>query len=100
MRGKRRSQQSPITKLARGEACLIRIPHVCNANPETTVPCHYRLAGMSGLAFIPPVFLVAFGCGPCHAWVDSHHDAETRLAHAEGVFRTLDRLRELGVSLW
>ena len=99
MTGKRRLEQASITKLAMGQPCEIRIPGVCNGNPETTAPCHYRLAGMSGMGFIPPVFMFAFGCASCHSWVDSHHDNDTRLAHAEGVFRTLGKLKAMGVTL-
>lgn len=99
MTGKRRREQSPITKLAKGQPCEIRIYGACNGNPETTVPCHYRLAGLSGMSYIPPVFMFAFGCSGCHRYVDTHHDAETRLAHAEGCFRTLAKLKSMGVSL-
>ena len=101
MTGKRRREQQPITRLARGQPCTIRIPGVCAPSPEneTTVPCHYRLAGLSGAGFIPPPFMFAFGCFACHQYVDSHHDAETRLAHAEGCFRTLGKLKKMGVSL-
>ena len=97
MTGKRRREQSPITKLARGEACEIRLPGICNGNPETTSPCHYRLIGLSGFGFIPDAWMVAWGCSGCHAWVDSHHDDETRLAFAHGVFRTLAKLVARGV---
>ena len=99
MIGKRRKEQAPITKLVRGMPCKIRIVGICNGNPETTVPCHYRLAGLSGAGYIPPVFMVAAGCSSCHAYVDSHHDAETRLAHCEGVFRTLAEFKKMGVHL-
>jgi hypothetical protein len=84
----RRSKQSKTTKLAKGQPCLIRLPGICNGNPETTVPCHFRLSGISGMGFISPEFLIAFGCSSCHAYVDSHRDAETQLAFAHGVFRT------------
>jgi putative nuclease YbcO-like protein len=97
MTGKRRRQQSPITRLARGQACLIRIPQACNANPETTCSCHFRLPGLSGAGFIPDALFIAFGCSGCHAWVDSHHDDETQLAFSHGVFRTQARLMEMGV---
>ena len=99
MTGKRRREQSPVTKLAKGQDCEIRLVGICNGNSETTVPCHYRLSGMSGMSFIPPVFMFAFGCSSCHAYIDTHHDTDTRLAHAEGCFRTLGRLKEMGVSL-
>lgn len=37
-----------LRKEARGRECQIRIPGVCNGNPETVVLTHYRLAGTCG----------------------------------------------------
>lgn len=37
-------------KAARSRACTVRIPGVCNHNPETSVLAHYRLAGTCGTA--------------------------------------------------
>lgn len=88
-----------LRKLAKGQACMIRLPGVCNGNQETTVLCHYRLIGVSGLGMKSPDILAAWGCSACHAHVDTHHDAETRLAHCEGVFRTLAKLKQMGISL-
>jgi len=99
MTGKRRQSQKKFTDLAKGRKCEIRVPGVCNFNPETTVPCHYRLAGLAGLAFIPPVFMFAFGCSACHTYCDTHHDDSTRLMHAEGCFRTLAALKRMGISI-
>ncbi len=36
-------------KEARGRDCQIRIPGVCNFNPETTVLTHYRMSGTCGM---------------------------------------------------
>lgn len=96
-RGKRRVAQAPITSMARGEPCLIRIPGTCNGDPATTVPCHFRLSGLSGAGYIPDALYVAWGCSACHTYCDSNHDDETQLAFAYGVFRTQARLKELGV---
>lgn len=35
-----------------------------------------------------PDLIGAWGCSSCHAYVDTHKDAETQLAFAHGVFRT------------
>lgn len=99
MTGKRRREQQSITRLARGQPCEIRLVGICNGNEQTTVPCHYRLSGLSGMSFIPDAFMVAWGCSACHLHCDTHHDVDTRLAHAEGVFRTLAKLKKMGVSL-
>lgn len=100
MIGKRRRAQKRITDLARGQPCLIRLPQACNGNPETTVPCHFRMLGLSGFGLIPDPIFIAFGCSACHAYVDSHRDAETQLAFAQAVFRTQSRLAELRVLTW
>ncbi len=88
-----------LRKLARGKECLIRIPGICNGDPGTTVLCHYRLMGLSGMGIKSPDLVAAWGCSSCHAYVDTHHDPATRLAHAEGVFRTQAELKKLGVKL-
>lgn len=33
-----------LRKAARGRECQVRIPGVCNGNPETTILAHIRLA--------------------------------------------------------
>ena len=79
---------SKLTSLAKGRPCQIRLSGICNHDSETTVPCHFRLAGISGMGFKSPDLLVAHGCSACHAYVDSHKDSHTQLAFAHGVFRT------------
>lgn len=79
---------------------MIRVPQVCNGNPETVVGCHYRLVGTSGMGLKPPDLAIAWGCSACHAYVDTHHDPVTRLMHAEGVFRTQSVLVKEGLLTW
>ncbi|GKX47996.1 MULTISPECIES: DUF1364 domain-containing protein [Pectobacterium] len=83
-------------KEARGRDCQIRIPGVCNFNPETTVLAHYRLAGTCGTGIKPGDIQGAWACSSCHDEIDRrtrHTDTETaRLCHAEGVMRTLNIL--------
>lgn len=91
---------SKLTKEARGRECQVRIPGVCNFNPETTVAAHYRLAGTSGTAIKPDDIQAAWACSACHDEVDRRTrliDAnEARLMHAEGVMRTQEILRKEG----
>jgi hypothetical protein len=42
-----------LTKQARGRACTVRIPGVCNFNPDTSVLAHYRMADTCGTAIKP-----------------------------------------------
>ena len=83
---------SKLTKLARGRECQVRLP-CCNHNPETTVLAHYRLAGTCGVGMKPNDLQGAWACSACHDEIDRrtrNFDNEfVRLAHAEGVFRTI-----------
>lgn len=92
---------SKLTKAARGRECQIRIPGVCNFNPETTVLAHYRLAGTCGTGIKPHDEQAAWACSSCHDEIDRRTrnvDSDTaRLCHAEGVMRTQQVLREEGL---
>ncbi|MGH9825355.1 MAG: nuclease domain-containing protein [Blastocatellia bacterium] len=66
---------------------------VCNHNPETTVACHVRIIGISGIGMKSTQFLVAFGCSACHAVCDGRVKSaytyeERRLMLLEGMCRT------------
>lgn len=54
---------------ARGEDCTLRLPGVCNFQPETTVlahvPCGQRGIGMKG-----PDQISAYTCSACHDALD------------------------------
>jgi hypothetical protein len=86
---------TPARKAARGQPCMIRIPGICNGNPETTVLAHYRLAGYCGTGLKPDDQMGAWACSSCHDVVDHRKNAINgprregiRLMHAEGVMRT------------
>jgi hypothetical protein len=87
-----------LRKQARGRDCQVRLVGICNFNPETTVLAHVRLIGISGMGMkVPCDLLGAWACSACHAYCDSHHDAETNAAFAEGVFRTQNILWREGL---
>ncbi|MCL2899772.1 DUF1364 domain-containing protein [Brenneria tiliae] len=81
-----------LRKEARNRECQVRIPGICNHNPETTVLAHYRLSGTCGTGIKPADIQGAWACSACHDEIDRrtrYTDAETaRLFHAEGVMRT------------
>ena len=94
---------SRLTKLARGRECQVRLPR-CNYNVETTVLAHYRLAGTCGAGMKPNDLQGAWACSACHDEIDRrtrNFDNEfVRLAHAEGVMRTIDILiKEAAIKL-
>lgn len=85
-----------LRNYARGMPCMIRIPGVCNCRPDTTVLCHLRMSGISGMGLKANDLLAAWGCSACHSWADSNGD-EGRHALLEGMARTQAELIRLGV---
>ena len=93
---------SALTKLARGRDCQVRL-NGCNGNSETVVAAHYRSVSLgSGMAYKGNDWLSAWACSACHDLIDGRrydfslsHDA-IRLAHLEGVVRTLIQLQTAG----
>lgn len=97
------SKQTKLTKAARGRDCQVRLPG-CPNNTETTVLAHYRLAGTCGVGIKPNNLQGAWCCDYCHGVCDGRIKVpagmtreEIRLAHAEGVMRTIDILVREGV---
>ena len=88
-----------LKKEARGRGCMIRLPGICNHNSETVVLAHVRMAGVSGMGITADDLLGAWACSSCHDASDrrSHTDLDrdyVRLAHLEGVIRTIAQLRK------
>ena len=92
------SKQTKFTKAACGRDCQIRIPGVCNGNPETTVLAHLRLAGTRcGTGLKPHDLQAAWACSACHDAVDARRKTDfsreqLRTMHMEGMVRTIDIL--------
>jgi hypothetical protein len=89
-------------KLAKGKPCMVRLPDVCNHNPDTVVLAHIRLLGISGMGMKSPDLIGAWACSSCHDAIDrrSHMDLDrdyVRLAHFEGMARTIAELYKLEV---
>ena len=89
-----------LRKLARGMDCTVRIPGVCNFNPETTVLAHVRQVGISGMGRKAPDLLAAYACSACHEYCDTHRDAQTELDFLRGVMRTQYLLIEGALVRW
>jgi hypothetical protein len=88
-----------LRKYAEQKPCLIRVPQVCSFVPEQTVLCHVRMSGISGMNLKVPDLLAAFGCAPCHAYVDANHD-DSELRLLQGVMRTQAYLIERNIVKW
>jgi hypothetical protein len=91
---------SRLRDAARGQDCTVRLPGICNFNPETTVLGHYRIN--SGIAMKPIDLCGAWICSDCHDAVDGRaKTAFSRemldLAHLEGMVRTIEALHKRGL---
>jgi hypothetical protein len=91
-----------LRKAARGRGCMIRLPGICNHNSETTVLAHVRLAGVSGMGIKADDLLGAWCCSACHDAIDRRSNMDldrdyVRLAHLEGMVRTIAQLRKEGL---
>ena len=84
-----------LRELARGKPCLLRIPGICNYDPETTVLAHVRIAG-TGMGRKPHDLAGIWACSACHDVLDgrSKHDqytrTEVRAMALDGLVRTLE----------
>jgi len=96
------SEMTYLRKLAKDRPCMVRLPEICNHNNETTVLAHVRLPGISGMGMKSPDLIAAWACSACHDAIDrrSHTDLErdyVRLAHLEGMARTINELAKEGL---
>ena len=84
-----------LRNLAKFKECQIRVPGICNFNPETTVLCHNRRGAVAGMKQKPPDLCGAWGCSDCHAVTggavktDLYTKDELDLMFADGQNRTL-----------
>lgn len=92
-----------LRKAAKDRGCTVRIPGVCNFNSQTVVLAHVRLSGISGMGTKAPDLLGAWACSACHDEVDGRTNKsslsrdELRLAHFEGMARTIAQLVKEGL---
>lgn len=92
-----------IRQAARGEDCAVRIPFVCNGDPETVVLAHAPSVD-SGMARKSPDWWGAFCCSNCHDYLDGRRgsaDPEWANNRAKywlsGIFETQKKLRDKGL---
>jgi hypothetical protein len=91
---------SKLRKSAQGQECQIRIPGVCNGNPETTVLAHLNGGGMGAKR---SDIHAAYACSDCHDFVDgrSGHDNREQsnrvIYHLQGVIRTQEIMLKEGL---
>lgn len=66
-----RIKNKKLTNSAKGEQCTLRIPGVCNFNPETTVFAHMNGGGMG---YKHHDIHGCYACSDCHDWLDRRYD--------------------------
>lgn len=81
---------------------MVRLPGICNHNSETVVLAHLRMPGISGMSVKANDLLGSWCCSACHDAIDrrSHKDMDRdylRLAHFEGIARTIAQLAKEGI---
>ena len=89
-----------LRKYAQGKPCMIRVPGICNGNPETTVLAHFRLSGVSGMGKKAPDLLGAWACSDCHKYVDTRRNDRDSRMFLEGIIRTQYQLIKEGKINW
>lgn len=71
-----RSRMTPIRRSAKGQDCTLRIPGICNWNPETTVWCHSNESvDGKGMGIKARDVEGCYGCSACHAYYDGGYTA-------------------------
>jgi hypothetical protein len=90
-----------LRKEAKGRECMVRLTGICNHDPNTVVLAHIRMMGISGMGLKADDLIGAWACSSCHDAIDrrSHTDLDrdfVKLAHLEGVMRTISILRREG----
>lgn len=59
-----------LREFARDKPCFVRIPGVCNGDPNTTVLAHIRRANTAGTGQKPPDICAVWSCSCCHDAID------------------------------
>lgn len=67
---------------ARGQSCTLRLPGVCNFDPETTVLAHLP-CGQKGMGMKGPDMIAVFACSACHDRLDARTSAAPAVTGAD-----------------
>ena len=93
-----------ITESARNQKCTVRLPGICNYNPDTTIFAH--ISGLRhGHGVGQKTIFGAYCCSSCHDCVDFRaRSALTkdylRAAHLDGAIETLCIILRDTPELW
>ena len=82
----KRVRSKKITQSANGELCTLRIPGVCNSNPETTVFAHMNGGGMG---YKHHDIHGCYACSSCHDLIDA------RISYGDEFIKAKELLRAM-----
>ena len=91
-----------LRKLAKGQPCMLRLPGICNGNPETTVLAHIR-RGLYGMGIKPVDWCGVWCCSACHDAYDrrtTHPEMQREYFEAEmlrALCQQLAKYVEMGI---
>jgi hypothetical protein len=84
--------------LARNQQCYMRLPGVCNGNPETTVLAHIRRGNLGGTGLKPVSIFAVPMCFDCHNAYDAR--CRTKYSRTELDAEALRALGQWLAWLW
>ena len=90
-----------IMQAAKGQACTLAIPNVCNFDPETVVFCHHN-DGTGGSNRLTGPLTGGFGCAVCHDVIDGRINIGVSRIELESymrlsMIRTINKLIKMGL---
>ncbi len=93
---------SKLRKAAQGKPCMVRIPSICNHDPETTVLAHIRRGGIAGIGQKPVDLAGVWACSACHDEIDGRTNKIIMADEIDeyilaGLCRTLDAVVKEGL---
>ena len=75
-------RSTKVLNSARGQPCAMRLPGICNGNPETTVWCHLNGGAFGkGMGQKAHDILGFHGCSDCHRYLDTGHGTRPHVSN-------------------
>lgn len=62
-----------LRDFAKHKPCMVRLPGICNFDPETTILAHIRRANIAGMGQKPPDTCAVWCCNSYHDLIDARN---------------------------
>lgn len=89
-----------LLNAAHGQQCMVKIPNVCNGNPDTTVAAHSnQLTHGKGMGIKAHDCFIAWACSDCHREIDQGkmNKEDKQYYWQQGFERTLLAMLQFGI---